>query len=90
MPALNGVGQAPQAAPWIPRNMIPEIAPGCLPTQFWVSQAQMPDGSLGVLLQLGTPGALWGNVIPADFAAALAEQLGRVCKASSSGLILPG
>lgn len=79
-----------EAPPWVPRNIIPALAPATLPTQFWVSQAQLPDGTIGVLLQLATPGSLWGNVFPVDFAVTLAEQLARIANASRTGLILPG
>lgn len=81
--AAKAAQQAPQAPP-------PGIQPQPVPMTFRIGQANMPDGTMGVVMLVSTPVGEAVYFLDSKMAAHVADGLKQAASAAASGLLVPG
>lgn len=81
--AAAKAAQQPQAPP-------PGIQPQPVPMTFRIGQANMPDGSMGVVMLVSTPVGEAVYFLDSKMAAHVADGLRQSASAAASGLLVPG
>lgn len=73
-----------------PQQPPPGIQPQPVPMTFRIGQANMPDGTMGVVMLVSTPVGEAVYFLDSKMAAHVADGLKQAASAAASGLLVPG